>query len=350
MGRRRSKGIPIWLIIILFGVVFLAIPDTRNWFFGLFQMPGEGVEFECPYCGAEYATQTQLDQHLIDVHGTQGPLIVNRKLEFSCVDMYAHIVRGGTVTIYESDGRTGIETVTISAAGSGTSKNYYVSDTEIVIEYSNSTYKALLRKHITVPRMYPADIDAVTVNPIPLDVFNCAQSITYNVITGKGNAIQDANKTTYSYNMTTEGSTGTLSVTWFVPTDNTAYLESYDEIDVLNWYAVLYMRVNGTNYEYVSLSGWDGQYAKGLKVYYYKILDPITITRYKVGNVYIHTGSGSFIISVDLSGYSGDAAAGALYMYGYTDPAYHNLKGSFGPDKQQLDNYGATGFQIFFTD
>ena len=316
----------LYLFIILGAVVLLLNPQTLTWITSLTS-------------GGTY------------IPPTGEALDVNRKVAITFIDKYAGSAPTGTTCyVYGSDGKTLLESGTITTGAYTTSK-YYKSGTALVLEYYNGTGTTdRLRKHVTVPKMFPADIEAVTDNPVTIDVFTSASAITATCQTDAGTTIQDANATTYSCNKTIQGNTGSLTFNWYVPTDNTGFLTSYDEIDGLNWYAVLYCKLSGTNYEYVDLTGWDGQYTKGTSIWYYKVLDPTTITKYKVGNTYIYNGAGGFTFSFDVSGYTGDAANAALWMQAYSDPAYHDLHGSFGPDSYQIDNYSTTGFQIYFTD
>ena len=320
----RPKGVSLVTLLLILGLaVILLSPTGQSFISGLFG--GKTVETPTP----------------------EGAQSVNRKVAISCIDTYSGAQGSGTVKVYASDGKTLLETLNISS-GVATTSDYYLSGTNLVLEYDDAS-NSLVRKHITVPKMMPADIQAVTNNPITLKVFTNCAALTASCVTDTGNSITDAS-TSASFNKTKEGSTGAISFTWYVPTDNTGFIASYDEIDDLNWYAVLYAKLSGSNYEYVSLSGWDGQYTKGTAVWYYKVLEPTTITKYKVGNSYIYSGSATFTWNVDVTGYSGDSATAALFMYIYTDPAYHNTKGGFGPDSFQIDNYSTTGFQIYFTD
>ena len=326
----KQKGIPLWAVIL---VIIAAVAVLNPASLQMLQSLWKGDSTYIPPTGE--------------------PLTVNRKLEITFADKFGHSApAGASCYVYASDGKTLTEpALTVSSSGVATTGKYWASGTELVIEYENTTTTTeRLRKHLVVPKMYPADIEAVTNNPVQLDVFTCAASITATCQTDSGTSIQDANATTYSCNKTSEGNTGSLTFNWYVPTDNTGYLSSYDEIDGLNWYVVLYGKLSGTNYEYVDLTGWDGQYTKGTSVWYYKVLDPTEVTKYKVGNTYVHSGAGSFTFSFDVSGYSGDAANCALWMYAYSDPAYHDIHGSMGPDSAQIDSYSTTGFQIYFTD
>jgi len=148
---------------------------------------------------------------------------------------------------------------------------------------------------------------------------------------------------TGSLNKTTFGNTGSLTVQLNAPTDGEGYISSYDEIDGLNWNVVLYAKLYNTNYEYVSLTGWEKQYPKGTSEYFAEPLADKSITRYKVGNTYfkddsgfVWDGSSSFTFNIDVTGYSGDVADIVFYLYAYTDEDYHDLRGSFGPDSYAL--------------
>lgn len=320
----RKQGVPLVTLLIILGLAVLLLSPTGQTFI-----------------------QGLLSGFKVPVTPTPGAQDVNRKLAVSTIDTYNGAAGSGTVKFFAADGKTLLETITI-ASGVATTGDYYKSGTVLVLEYNDAS-NSLVRKKITVPQMLPADIEAVTNNPITLKTFTNCAALTASSVSDTGVTITDAS-TTAAFNVTNEGTTGSISFTWYVPTDNTGFLSSYDEIDGLNWYAVIYAKLSGTNYEYVSLSGWEGQYTKGTAVWYYKVLEPTSITKYKVGNSYIYSGSATFTWNVDASGYSGDAATAALWMYIYSDAAYHNAKGSFGPDSFQIDNYGATGFQIYFVD
>lgn len=320
----RKQGVPLVTLLIILGLAVLLLSPTGQTFI-----------------------QGLLSGFKVPVTPTPGAQDVNRKLAVSTIDTYNGAAGSGTVKFFAADGKTLLETITI-ASGVATTGDYYKSGTVLVLEYNDAS-NSLVRKKITVPQMLPADIEAVTNNPITLKTFTNCAALTASSVSDTGVTITDAS-TSAAFNVTNEGTTGSISFTWYVPTDNTGFLSSYDEIDGLNWYAVIYAKLSGTNYEYVSLSGWEGQYTKGTAVWYYKVLEPTSITKYKVGNSYIYSGSATFTWNVDASGYSGDAATAALWMYIYSDAAYHNAKGSFGPDSFQIDNYGATGFQIYFVD
>jgi len=319
----KKQGVPLVWILIILGIAILVLS------------PGILTQI-----------QNYLKGGQIIIPPTGGAQDVNRKLAISTIDSFSGAAGSGTIKLYASDGKTLLESITISS-GVGTSIDYYKSGTQLVLEYNDAS-QSLVRKKFTVPQMFPADIEAVTNNPMTLKVFSNCAALTATCQTDLGTAITDGGSA--GFNVTVEGTTGSITFTWFVPTDNTGFLTSFDELDSLNWYAVLYCKLSGTNYEYVSFSGWDGQYTKGTAVWYYKVLAPTEVTKYKVGNTYIYSGTSSIVWNVEAGSYTGDAAVAALWMYIYTDPAYHDVKGSYGPDAYQIDNYSTTGFTILFTD
>jgi len=330
MGKSKGKSVDTWVIVtvvlLIGGLLFAVSPVGRN----LIK-------------AAIYGDDDNGDDDL-----PAGSQIVNRKLELTFHDLYAGTDNDGTVTIYLDDGKTLREQGT-TTNGVYVSSKYYQSDMVLVLEFENTTTTTeRIRNEITVPRMMPADIQAVTNNPITIDAFTCASSITLSIITGKGTAIADASGA--GFNKTIEGTTGTIAITWYVPDEDTSFIESYDDIDKMNWYVVLYGKLSGTNYEYIDLNGWDGKYTKGTSVWVFHQIEVTDVTKYKVGATYKYVGSATFSFTVGVTGYSGNGSTLDLWMYGYTDPAYHNDHGSYGPDSFQMDNYGASGFTIQFSD
>lgn len=266
---------------------------------------------------------------------TEEGVIVTKQLKFSFVDKYAGSAASGTAAyLYDSDGKTQLEGGgSVISTGVWTTTNSYRSGQVLWVKYvsGNSIYW----QKITVPRMSQADAESLSVNPIRIDVFSIC-TLTDALRDGFGNNYNDG----ASWNITAGGvpgqTTGTLTYSWYVSADNTGYIESYDPIYGINLKPVLYVTLSGTNYEKVILSGFDGAFEKGTTMYYYKVLDPTTLTKWKVGNNYVYVGSGSFTFSIDLTGYSGDNAVLQIYLYVYSDPAYFQTYASFGPYAVQL--------------
>lgn len=264
---------------------------------------------------------------------TEGDLKVNRKLAIALVDKFSGSkATSWTVKVYGLDGKTLIETGTSDGtSGVYTTTNYFDSGDKLVIEASSGNNK--IRVKLLVPKMAQADVDAVTDNPFAINTFTIpGADVAISVRDSAGTSYSDGG----SLNKTTFGNTGTLTVMLNLPTDNEGYISSYDEIDALNWYCILYAKLYNTNYEYVSLSGWTVQYSKGTATWHAHRMQDTDVTRYKVGNEYIYDGSSSFTFSIDLTGYSGAVADIEFYVQGYSDWSYHDAKGSFGPDSYAI--------------
>lgn len=306
MRMAKSKGIPLIYVLLLIGAGALLIPQTRNAILGLFTTPTED-----------------------GIIPTDELRIVNRKIQFTAVDSFSGAQGSGTIKLYESDGKTLLESLTI-ASGTIASGDYYTSGVDLVAEYNDAS-NGLLRKAFTVPKMCDADIEAVSNNPLTLKVFVVASSCTRAARHSNGTAF-DTNETLNATSGTGE-ETGSFTFSINVPTDNTGFITSYDEIDGLNWYVILFMKASGTEYEYIDSTGWDVQYAKGTANYYAHKFNDIEVTKYKVGNTYVYSGAASFTFGYDASGISSSCAADMdFWLYAYTDYDYHNARGSYGPD------------------
>ncbi|RLI46918.1 hypothetical protein DRO69_02000 [Candidatus Bathyarchaeota archaeon] len=261
-----------------------------------------------------------------------GTVPVNKILRLSVIDKFAgSVVTGATVKIY--DGQTLLETATDNNDGTYDTALTYPSGKELNVYVAKSTAK--MWKTITVPYMTEADAAAATVNTVNLDFFT-RSSLTMTVIDGDGNSYSNGG----SINKTSGGTPGksliTLTVSLYVSSDNTGFISSYDPINQLNWYPLLTAKTTGTNYENVVVSGFAQGYEKGTNMYYVTKLADTDVTKYKVGNNYVYPGSSSFTFTLDLSGYSGDAADLVLTVYFYADSAYHQAKGSWGPDSVSI--------------
>ncbi|RLF14878.1 MAG: hypothetical protein DRN06_06455, partial [Thermoprotei archaeon] len=152
--------------------------------------------------------------------------------------------------------------------------------------------------------------------------------------------VVDGDGNTYSnngnINKTSGGTPGKsqikLTVTAYQGTDNKGFRESYDPIYQMHYKAMLVVSVSGTNYEYVSITGFPFGGEKGSAYYFGAYLDPDKLTSWKVGNEYKLPGAASFTFNIDLTGYSGDAADLVIKLVIYTDWDYYWAKGSFGPE------------------
>jgi len=263
-----------------------------------------------------------------------GEVSVTKQLKISVIDMYAgSTVSSGTLIIYDSDGKTQLESLNLGSANPATTSLSYKSGKTIWLYYYSGNSK--IKKQITVPYMSAADAESLTTNPVEFKVFSIC-TLTDTLQDGFGNSYSDG----ANWNKTSGGNPGASVVSatysWYVSSDNTGYVSSHDPIYGVDWKPVLYVKVFGTNYANVILTGFDGAFEKGTAMYYYKVLDDTELTKYKVGNEYVYDGAGSFTFTVDLSGYSGDAADLQIYLYVYSDPEYFKTYGSFGPDAVEL--------------
>lgn len=261
--------------------------------------------------------------------GERADLVdVNRAVKFSVTDKFAGNASSGTLYVY--DGVTQKDSGALSS-GTKTTQYSYASGKELNVKVINSNSKQWFK--VTVPKMLESDKEAITTNPIPLEFFTVA-TITDGMIDNGGTTYSDG----ATYNKTATGNTRTFTYNMYVGTDNTGFISSYDPINKLNWQAVVYAVFSGANYEHITVTGFDGGYEKGSSYYCYKILADNEITKHKVGNKYVagYEGAGAITFSLDLTGYSGDAASMQLYLKIYSDPTYYRNTGSYGPDNVEL--------------
>lgn len=263
-----------------------------------------------------------------------GMVSVNRPIKFVLINEFTKAAGASfTCTLYDSSGINVLEPAGTSGTdGNYTTLGYYPSGTNLVLGAVSGEND--IRHKVTVPKMTAADVDAITTNMILVSTFTVPGADVTSSATpaSTGTALADGG----DWNKTVSGNTDTITFNWNLPTDDEGFISSYDEINGMNWNAVLYCKLYGTNYELASLSGWDGQYSKGTAVWYYHVLDDVEVQKDKQGNAYVSNGAGSFSFTLDATGYSGDAADLEISMYVKTDQNYHNLKGSFGPDSYAI--------------
>ena len=268
---------------------------------------------------------------------TSTEVSVNRKIEFICIDKFAGTpVTSATLKVYQ-DNQLFDSLTTDGTTGKITTGNNFESGTVLDVLLTKSNDKAWYT--ITVPKMSKNDLEALTNNPIKLDFFSLDTSATLKIVDSLGNAYA----TTDTLNFTTLGvSQISIVVSGYISADNKGYIASYDPLNGIRWDGVCYGKLSGTNYELLSLSGWQSAYPKGLAIWGSKVIPPEQLTKYKVGNTYVNDGVFSFTLTLTKGGYTGDAADIDLYLYAYSDPTYHNTYGSFGPDSVAM----ATTFKL----
>jgi len=262
---------------------------------------------------------------------TENLVDVTKKLEIHLMDKYAGSeFTTDTLTIYDT-GLRALESPTYDS----TDKRYesslsYKSGTTLYVKRVGGSGE-IQWYNVVVPKMTPGDAQALQYNPITLETYDWS-TLTIAVRDSLGNTYTDGgdwNKSSGSHPGT---STATCIVTWYQSTDNDGYLASYDPINQVNLEAWLVVKVSGTGYENVVVSGFPYSVEKGSAIYYAYKIPPETLTKWKVGNTYKLEGSGSFSFTIDLSGYSVATADLDIYIYILGDWNYFVAKGSMGPD------------------
>jgi hypothetical protein len=256
-----------------------------------------------------------------------GDQSVNKPLKLVMTNIYGGGALTGTssvVQVYLADGVTKTGSALSLSSSSCTTTLSYPSGTHLVVGYAYSTTDFMFW-NVVVPTMSQADATSLTVNTISLQGFN-SPAITESATHSNGTAIT----TTQVMNVTTSP-TGSITNSWYVSAANTGFLTSHDAIYNTDNKAVFWTVVSGTGYTSITLSGFDGKITRGTTDYYYKVIDPQTISSYKVGNNYVLPGTGSFTFGYTAIGYTGSAATIQNYIELYSDPAYLQSYGTYGP-------------------
>jgi len=268
---------------------------------------------------------------------TSGMVSATKDLKIVMANGFSGAALTGTtnaVKIYSADGKTILETCTLSS-GSCTTANAYASGTSLVVYYFYSTTEFMFW-NVVVPQMSQADAQSLTTNQISLKGFTVC-TLTDTETHSNGTALTDGTV----MNATTNP-TGSITYSTFVVADNTGFIDSFDPVYGVHNQAVIWATVSGGSYTSVSLSGFDGKITKGTTDYYYKVIDPNSISKEKVGNNYVLSGSQSFTFSYTAIGYTGSTTVLQMYLYIYSDPAYLNSFGSYGPYASQLSEQTVT--------
>jgi len=252
---------------------------------------------------------------------TPNEVDVNKNLKFAVIDKWAgSAVASATVYLYDMDKKL-LETLTTASDGTATTSLTYKSGTPLYAYIVKSNSKLWVK--FTVPKMTPADAESLTYNPIRLDFFTLCSG-SDSLMDNNGNSWSDGS--TY---YTSNGTTPQFSYSFYVSNDNTGFIESYDPLKDTDWKAVLWMELSGTGYTKVLVTGFDGGFEKGTTMYYYKVINPESITKYKVGNTYILQGALTVSFNLDLTGLtSGDSVTMQIYLYVYDSPDYMSKYGS----------------------
>lgn len=260
--------------------------------------------------------------------GVPGQEIVNKPIKFTLQDKYGGSVidsDASGLVVYGTD-LTQKESLNTDANGQVTTSDSYASGTVLNVMTNHDSMRQWFV--VTVPKMSAADADSLTTTSITLASY---------VYTAPTMAVRTAANVTGildggEYNQTIDGTSPTFTVTWFQPTDGRGYISSFDPIYGVQNMAVLVAKVSNTNYETISLSGWDGMKSSGAANYYYHVISDASLSKWKIGDAYKYPGSGSFSFSASLSGYTGDLGDLDLYIYEVADPAWFITHGTWGPN------------------
>lgn len=260
---------------------------------------------------------------------------VDKKLKFALTDQYAGSALASK-TIYVYLGTTLQESLTTGSDGTVASAFTYPSETKVSVKYVDSNTKQWF--HFSVPQMNEKDAEASAYNNIPLQAFSvCTGTDALRV--GATSLTDNSGE----YNFTASGVTPQFTYDFFVSSDNAGFISSEDPIYNMGWYAVVYMKLSGTNYETVLVYDFDDDFVLGTTHWSAKRIPDTDITKYKVGTKYIHEGEMHFQFSLDGTGYSGDGTTLQLYLKIYSDPAWMKTHGgNFGPDVVELAEHTIT--------
>ena len=262
-----------------------------------------------------------------------GSVDVTKPLKIVGVDELAGGNLDGTtsaIKIYDSDGKTLLETLSFSSGSCTSSASYSSGKTLWILYYYDTTIDAYHYWQITVPQMSPADAQSLTSNTVTVKTRE-AGAYTDSLITSSGLTITDA---TYLNTTGSSNGTGTMTYTFYTTSDNTGYSSFHDPIYNIDLKMIVWATISGTGYSSISLTGFDGAFEKGSTMYYYKVISDNDISKYKVGNDYIYPGSGSISFAWNAVGFSNSTTSvPTLYLYLkiYSNANYMQQFGSYGP-------------------
>ena len=307
---KANKGVPIWAFLLILVLIFLPVIQTGvqqySSQFGII-WPGDDPDVDYP---------------------SEGDISVNRKIIFSTPDKYGgSAVSTGTLTVYTDSGIL-LESLDISSTK--TTTDPYSSGTKLYCRLINSNAKKWWA--VTVPKMGKADVDSQANNPVKLEFFAIG-TYTSKVTDQAGNQMADAG----DYNHTATGDQATLTVSFWVSSDNTGIMDSIaeDPLNEIHWYCILYLKVFGTNYEYIDVTGFDQSWSRGTANWYAVRLTDTDLTKWKIGQTYEYDGTCSFTHGADFTSYTGDVADLQYYLEFYSEADYMMDHGNAGPNHYQ---------------
>ena len=276
-----------------------------------------------------------------------GQVTATKQLKVVVIDELAGGAVDGTtnaVVVYDSDGKTTLETLTLSS-GAATTANSYPSGKQLVFKYYyDTTIDSYKFWSVTVPTMSAADAESLTTNNVVLRTRE-AGVYTDSLITSAGTTITDG----LEFNLTGTGNdTLTATYSMYETTDNCGYPSFHDTIYNVDLRPMIWATLSGGQYDQISLSGFDGSFAKGSTQYYYKYITDNDISKYKVGNDYVYPGANAFSFSWNAVGFANTTTTETtlqLWFKVYSSADYMQQYGAYGP-------YSFTGSEqtvLFYT-
>ena len=330
-ARNRILGLKPWQLYVFIGLTIVSLPlfgFISNSFWDT-QQSFTGIDLNSQQVSALG------DVSYPDASDDPAAVSVTKTVDFLLLDKYGGSgISSATLTIYNMD-RVQVDSLTTASDGTIATAAAWGSGTQFYVKADDGA-SSLMFFNVEVPKMAPADAESLSVNgPVQLVMFDYTAP-TISVRDSAGNSYADTGDLNKTSGATPGTSSVVVTVTWFQGTDNDGYMSSYDPINNINWDAIFQMKVTGTNYELVTVTGFDMSVEKGSAIYYGKVLEDTSLTKWKVGNKYELPGTGSFTFSLDLSGYSGDAADLEIDIYYYADWNNFVQNGNLGSDKLRV--------------
>lgn len=266
-------------------------------------------------------------------------------IRFAITDIYAGgAIASVTTEVYKGDIK--YDSLTTTSTGLANTTYEYTSGEVIKVYLKKSSTAAKQWMEITVPKVRRAELEY---EYIQINIgFWTYNAWTVTVMDSGGNSYTFAtNNWTGSVGSTSDNipdaDQSTLVVNMYQGTDNRGFISSFDPLNNIDWYTGVYLKVNGTDYENIVVTGYDSAVEKGSAMYYFRKLGDVGLTRWKVGNTIKQEGSSSASFAIDVSGYNATSADFCIYVVSYTDWDYFTQYGSMGVsgDAVYLDNADA---------
>lgn len=301
-------------------VIALAIAVVTAVFFAIKANPDLGIE---------------LPFSIGDNSGQEGSGVsVNKKVQFSVADYYAGTVANAkTLYVYDGDTLALLDTLTTASTGLIATTANYPSGKQLYVKFVDGN--SIVWYDVTVPKMNANDAEANTYNDVALKKFTIG-TYTSDSLKFAATAVSDADKYNYTLSGTTPVFVYQLTNTG---SDNTGLMESYDPIYNQALQVWVEIKVSGTGWETVVLSGVDRIETIGSAYYGYVHLSPTALTKWKIGNDYVagYRGTDDLSFSLDLSGYSSNTVTVQITAYAYADPNYAvSHGGNLGTSKVEI--------------